>query len=512
MPSRSCGRLNFLSVCFLKLIATFTRYFRPVPPELPLSTLDLHTHPHNAVEIPGVPEDATENEQLVLSSHWQRELDLPRFRDVGKHTKSGAYSDCAQDSPEITASIKAAAFTSLFSVSPILPAQSPLLSMTPLPLVHMSSPTALHSSKLCPSLLDSEHGFEGGDVIPDSRPSLDQAIGELGKRRGFKGAPIFTPAASRRPSFLSLSSAFSPTRSPHPSPSTPRFLPSTPRTPLATVTNRMRTSTTKSPGKSPRSSAIQMEPSVSDELQQCYDLGDPFSVMGESLYIPEIVCASVPFMNLERFEVYWVAPPKKLTVRNHKTFFRAVEAASRTKPNIRDTNIYDMMVYNFQPQAKKIGKKKVRRCAAPLAFFKLPRVTPRPSTATTAVSLVFRGEEPRIRLPCVSFRRECEVLAKQMGSHPTLDFSRTLSPISFWESQEVIVNLLLNTTPPQSVLTRDSADITTDEDVTPTLRQSAVLENLFSMLMDELESSGQVRSAGSTELLSREVWTGAVAV
>ncbi|KAJ7452384.1 hypothetical protein B0H11DRAFT_2288618 [Mycena galericulata] len=488
MPSstaRSCTPLNFLLVWFLN---AFARYSGPVGPELPLSTLDLPTH--HAVGIPSVPEDVTENELLVLSSHWQRELELPRFRDVVREdTRNNAYSEAAQDSPETTASVKAAEFISLFSVSPILPAHSP-------PLIHVSPLSTAHSPKLCSSLLDLEHGAEGGS---DSWPSLAQAssIGDLGKRRGFKGAPLFTSATARRPSFLSLSSAFSP-KMPL-SPSTPRPPPSTPRTPLAAVTNLIRASTAKSPAKSPRSSSImQSDPPISDGLQQCYDQGDPFSVMGESLYIPEIICASVPFKNLDRFEVYRAAPHRTLPVRSHKTFFRAVEAASRTKPSIRDTNIYDMMVYNFQPKARNIGQKR-RRPAAPSAFFFTLHRPLGPSNATTTTCLVFRTEEPRVCLPR-NFWRDCDVFAEHPRTYAVpVDFSRTLDPTSLWDSQSVVVKVPTKTASPAPPFKEVGHELpsnalrnsTEDGVATPTRRQCLALDDLLGMLATELESSSQ---------------------
>ena len=74
----------------------------------------------------------------------------------------------------------------------------------------------------------------------DTSPHADQSardleiwlgIGELGIRRGFKGAPLFTAAIDSKPTFLAV-----------PSTSSPR----TPRTPLVTMSNLMKPSPSKS--------------------------------------------------------------------------------------------------------------------------------------------------------------------------------------------------------------------------------------------------------------------------
>jgi hypothetical protein len=60
--------LSFLRVWAVRLMSNFTRYFKPVAPELPLSTLDLRFS--NAVEIPSVPEDGRSSSfYTLLNSH-----------------------------------------------------------------------------------------------------------------------------------------------------------------------------------------------------------------------------------------------------------------------------------------------------------------------------------------------------------------------------------------------------------------------------------------------------------
>ncbi|KAJ7109414.1 hypothetical protein C8R44DRAFT_287063 [Mycena epipterygia] len=239
-----------------------------------------------------------------------------------------------------------------------------------------------------------------------------------------------------------------------------------------------------------------MEPPVSDELQQCYNLGDPFSVTGEAFFTPEFVCESVPLLNLQRFDVYRPATPKTIPVRSHKTFSKAVEAASRTKPRIRETNVYDMMVYNFQPQA---GKKKPRKSAAPLRFLKLSRVSLIP---TTMACLRFPNQEPRVRMPR-HLQQERKILPEHADARPVpWDFSRSLRPILTWESQDVLVNMSAAITSKAPLCAHIESDVPspslrrlsdpTNAAATPTRRQSGVLEDLLAMLdvvVVELESS-----------------------
>ncbi|KAJ7632657.1 hypothetical protein FB45DRAFT_913066 [Roridomyces roridus] len=202
----------------------------------------------------------------------------------------------------------------------------------------------------------------------------------LGQRRGFRGAPLSTPTIS----FLSLSSALSPL-SPHPSPSTPR-------TPLATVTNFLRPA--HGLLAKPRTPAVP-EPPVPEELQQYYEIGNPFSLVAESFYIPEALCASLPFSYLQRVDVYRAVAPRALPTR------RAVDSVSLST---RGTHVYDLMVYNFQPmdKANKVGNKT-----------RLPLKSRARLLNSTAACLRFPDEEPRVCLPR-DLCRSCEVSAEQV--------------------------------------------------------------------------------------------------
>ncbi|KAJ7273748.1 hypothetical protein B0H12DRAFT_1090886 [Mycena haematopus] len=387
---RNCGMLRVLRVWMVQLASPLTRHFKHVVPELPFSTLDLRRD--RTVEIPSVPEDATEDEKLVLSSP-QPELEVARSQGLSEtildRRSSAHFAD--GNIQQIIDSSEAA----ILSPSPVPTPPSASLSMSTPPLIQMS---LYHLPEIYPSLHDLTDDAKEGDVTPGSR------IGELGKRRGFKGAPLFTPETAKKSSLLSLSSAvtskipLSPRLSPstprtaRPStprtarPSTPRTArPSTPRTPLATVTNLLRTPTLKSP----KPSAMPMECPVSDELQQYYDLHDPFSAMGQSFYDPDIVCTSVPFSNLDSLKVYRPAP-NAVPVRIHKTFFNAVEAVSQTKPRIPDTNVFDTIVYSYEPKVIETLNQGTGKSAGRSQLSRSARV----SNSTTIVLL---SEYPSLR-------------------------------------------------------------------------------------------------------------------
>ncbi|KAJ6496709.1 hypothetical protein C8R47DRAFT_1212997 [Mycena vitilis] len=403
MPSsRTCG---ILGAWAFRLASTF----KPAAPELPLSIFDTQT----AVE------EATEDAHLALSSPFQRELDVSH----GSEDWDSVYS--SGDWRETSNSSHVA--DDPFSASPVL--RSPLLSWATPPLIQMSPPPGFLPPKIPPSMI--EPGYAVNDISPEFLPALSS----LGERRGFKGAPLFTPATARKrsASFLSLSSTFSPKSplSPRTSPSTPRTArptPSTPRTPLSTVTNLLRTPT----ANSPKLSAMPMECPVSEALQQCYDLDDPFSAAGASFYLPETVCASVPVLNLTRLDIYRPALPP---LRSRRTFFKAVEAASRTTPRIRETNVYDMMVYNFQP---KFDKKKFRSSR----HSKWARVSLHIGS-TTKAPLLFPSEEPRVLLP-QHFAPDYKIFSEHEEPGPVpvpVDFYSHWHLVLLWESQNIVVNI-----------------------------------------------------------------------
>ncbi|KAJ7097892.1 hypothetical protein B0H15DRAFT_627649 [Mycena belliarum] len=457
--SRTCGLFKHIFMWFARMTAALAR--RPAANELPLYTLDPDAAYHIG-ETLSVPEDAAESERLVLSRPWQRGHGLHRHADeVASERRSSTLSSEACNSQLDTS--KAGEFASLFSVSPVLLSQSPVASITSTPLVHMSPPTTLQSPDVCTSLLNPVHDFGGPATTPVA------AIGELGKRRGFKGAPLITPDTAKKSSisFLSLSSAFSPKF-----PISPRPSPSTPRTPLSTVTNRIRSSTARSPAKpSAKPSAMKTEPPIPQQLQHSYDLGDPFSVIGASFFIPQTISATVPLRNLESLDVYRATTPRTALFRAHKN--KAFEGASRRSCK-GETNIYDLMVYNFQPKAKS-SKSKV---AFPRSHASFP---------FTMACLPFLSAEPRVCLPRY-IRQNSDNLDDNPPYPVPFDFCRNLRPLRFLDSQQALVNIrpehkAVSCTPPSdNSSSRYCSDTLTTASALSTRRPSSALDDLLALL------------------------------
>ncbi|KAJ6630838.1 hypothetical protein B0H10DRAFT_2427861 [Mycena sp. CBHHK59/15] len=500
--ARKCRFFAVFCAWLVKVTMTLKRWFQPVSPELPLSNVDLHIRrPFNNS---GVFDDAAEKEQLVRSSHWQRELKLPRLRDICEYKVFNQVSERGHNFQVVSDGTGASV-----TLSPT-PSHSPSLLPPPTPSL-LYLPSTLHSPTVCPSLLDTEDGSCTSDIDSDACSGLesDQA-GGLGKRRGFKGSPLVTPKTEKKVN-MSFLSALSPKLPPF----TPR--PSTPRSPLATVTNLMRTSTPK-PIKSP---AMKVDLPVSDELQECYEMADPFAVMGDSFFTLEAVSAHIPFPALERFEVY-KAPeliPVPTLAPRFKTFRKDVnKSAAHRKPKGVETNIYDTMVYNFRPKMQKVGKKRNRKPTATAGSCGPRHVVLGRRGATTMDVLMELKGDPRVHLPCESQRDSVILTERHLEKWPVpLDFSCTSEAGFLPDSQEVVVNLraaIVPCTVPCTPVTRDvdGSPPLADATVPANRRQSKALDDLLALLdvcVHELAKDG------NTEFPMEQTagpWRGAVAV
>ncbi|CAK5277693.1 unnamed protein product [Mycena citricolor] len=132
--------------------------------------------------------------------------------------------------------------------------------------------------------------------------------------------------------------------------------PSTPcstRTPLASITNLIRTPTTKH-AKSPLSplpsAASPAESRLSEELEECYKTLDPFSMSSESFFSPDTVHAQVSMGDIGNVRVY-EHTPKIVQSPSYRSFLKSVRAVSSKEPRIKETHVYDLMVYNYQSVA-----------------------------------------------------------------------------------------------------------------------------------------------------------------
>ena len=221
---------------------------------------------------------------------------------------------------------------------------SPTLSVYYTPVLSYSpSPTPLTSP--CPSppkgLSQSDRGliplFEEHRL---SVPSLDVDLGDLGKRRGFKGTPLSTSSLSLKSSLLFLPPSFSLLNV--------RSLidwPPSPRSPLEAVTNMIKN----------RKSFVR---DISQDLQDFYDDADPFCTLGDTFFTPSASFGIVPTGNIDDLSPYHrdqKQPPPSLSSRTltqslkRKTSFGNLKSIASTSPSKRKlfamkTTIYDISV------------------------------------------------------------------------------------------------------------------------------------------------------------------------
>lgn len=165
-------------------------------------------------------------------------------------------------------------------------------------------------------------------------PPKSVSIGELGKRRGFKGAPLLTPAINKKPSYLSLPCASSPR-------ATLRQI-SNPRSPLATVTNLIRTGTPKSSKFSPVTLIPSDYEEVSQQEQDSYDEFDPLGTWVDSYFAPDVISVVEPSSNLDDFEPYGISGLPTANAPFRDAWKQAPLIRRTMRTTIYDTSIYDV--------------------------------------------------------------------------------------------------------------------------------------------------------------------------
>jgi hypothetical protein len=167
------------------------------------------------------------------------------------------------------------------------------------------------------------YGDQGVQDIEDM-----QRIGELGRRRGFKGTPLFTPATAKNATFLAVPL----TSSPCPS-----------RSPLVSMTNLR-----KSPKRDKQRLAEAKR--ASPAMQEDFDLSDPFGMKTDSYYAPEVVHTILPSANLYRFSVYCDETPERTPSLKRKPAMLDLHSPLMVRTAFRKpghTNVYDVAIYQF---------------------------------------------------------------------------------------------------------------------------------------------------------------------
>lgn len=205
-----------------------------------------------------------------------------------------------------------------------------------------------------------------GERINSSR-GFDADIGELGKRRGFKGAPLFTQATSQTLSFLSLPPSFSPRVSV--SGTTSDRLTS-PRSPLEAVTNLIRSGSTKSV-------KLAVKPLVSQNLQDSYDGADPFCTFGNEFFTPNPSLHDIPTSNLNDFGPYYQRPrTHRRALKRNPSSIDLRWTCPRVKRHTMKTTIYDLSVSDVPCKPMYVTRNTGRpRGPSILAPCRSPRIT-----------------------------------------------------------------------------------------------------------------------------------------
>ena len=158
------------------------------------------------------------------------------------------------------------------------------------------------------------------DMSPQVLPS-ELEIGKLGKRRGFKGAPLFTTATSRKSTFLEVPPVFSPRHT---------------KSPLATLIKPSSFDAEKQ-----RANEAKQIPAV---LQEDFDLHDPFGTNSDSYYLPHVVNTTISHPNLFDFSAYESDGPVRTSSLKRKKASSDVHSRSTTQAIFKPattTNIHD---------------------------------------------------------------------------------------------------------------------------------------------------------------------------
>ena len=189
---------------------------------------------------------------------------------------------------------------------------SPVPSATSLSLSHLLIPNTLQSSTCTIKSLPAPRTLPPNGRKRQNRSvsesCIDFEIGELGKRRGFKGAPLRTRGASLSQKLSSsILSPFSPITSK-----------------LAHVTS------------SP--SAIDLHDVGQDDFMNLNPFADKFA---SSYYVPDTFTADILPANLDNFSVYRSRPSLRTALGHTST---------RSRKNLfynQTTDVYDMSIYSY---------------------------------------------------------------------------------------------------------------------------------------------------------------------
>lgn len=226
------------------------------------------------------------------------------------------------------------------------------------------------TTSTCPSpkVVDYDSAHQCRQQVPPVDDTSVE-IGDLGKRRGFKGAPLYTQN-TRNGSFLSL-----PTLSPRSgSPTSAQLAGSrslSSGTPFATVGNLMRNTSPKSPRSMKE---------VSQDLQDFYDEGDPFATHGETFLTPCFSSGTVLTASLNNFATYYQhkRTHRRMPPLKRKSSYDDLRSAASPICTVpMQTTIYDQAVSVDLPSALVSAKSKNARKRSLHPSFSTGSLSPR---------------------------------------------------------------------------------------------------------------------------------------
>jgi hypothetical protein len=188
--------------------------------------------------------------------------------------------------------------------------------------LRMPSPASSNSSLSTPDsflpLTPTPLPFDDASiVVAEECPTAElrsAKIGDLGRRRGFKGAPIIVPTA-RSSLFTPLSSgsAFS--------------------------------STSELMNPLPLFSPVSLT-RLPQNVQDDYSSADPFATSPESYYVPDVTCAVIPVEDLTEFAFYDDFSSKTQRTRNDSLRCQRPSPVSKNISRTK-TTVYDISIHSY---------------------------------------------------------------------------------------------------------------------------------------------------------------------
>ena len=270
-----------------------TRRAHVLFPTVPTQRIEQQSGSITAVAMDAYPPPRSYNNLSSTSDH-----EVSFLSNMAEENFSGASSPTMSTPSLDTSSVSSTPFSSPPS-TPELPSST------------IGDPVVVSAEGVVPT--STEYNI---DMNPQVLPS-ELEIGKLGKRRGFKGAPLFTTATSRKSTFLEVPPVFSPRHT---------------KSPLVTLIKQ-------SSFDAEKQRAIEVK-QVPAALQEDFDLHDPFGTNSDSYYLPHVVNTTISHPNLFDFSAYESEGPVRTSSLKRKQTSTNVHSRSTFELSTT-TSIYE---------------------------------------------------------------------------------------------------------------------------------------------------------------------------